>query len=91
MTMLAEDYDYSSVVDPDRDTIDFAVLDTGAGGVRAHLAEAADGAGYARMLDWALTYAPGRRVWALEGTGSLAAGLVELLVRTGENVMRSGP
>ena len=59
MTMLAEDYDYVIGGDPDRDTIDLAVLDTGTGGVQAHLAEAADGPGYARMLDWALTHAPG--------------------------------
>ena len=36
MTMLAEDYDYVIGGDPDRDTIDLAVLDSATGGVRAH-------------------------------------------------------
>jgi transposase len=45
MTMLAEDYDFVIGGDPDRDTIDLAVLDTGTGGVQAHLAETADGPG----------------------------------------------
>ena len=75
MAMLAEDYEYVIGGDPDRDTIDLAVLDTATGRTRAHLAAPADGAGYGRMLDWASQHAPGRRVWALEGTGSFAAGL----------------
>lgn len=44
--MLAEHYDFVIGGDPDRDTIDLAVLDTATGGVRAHLAERADAAGY---------------------------------------------
>jgi hypothetical protein len=77
--MLAEDYEYVIGGDPDRDTIDLAVLDTATGRTRAHLAAPADGAGYGRMLDWASQHAPGRRVWALEGTGSFAAGLADAL------------
>jgi transposase len=42
------------------------------------------------MLDWAVAHAPGRRVWALEGTGSFAVGLVEVLVRAGEDVIQIG-
>jgi transposase len=80
MVMLAEDYDFVIGGDPDRDTVDLAVLDTGAGRVHAHLADAADGAGYRRMLAWAGEHAPGRRIWALEGTGSFAAGLVVFLI-----------
>jgi hypothetical protein len=53
MTMLAELYDFVIGGDPDRDTVDLAVLDTGAGRVHARLADAADGAGYRRMLAWA--------------------------------------
>jgi hypothetical protein len=44
-TMLAEDYDFLIGGDPDRDTLDLAVIDTGAGRVHAHLADPADGAG----------------------------------------------
>lgn len=90
MTMLAEDYDFVIGGDPDRDTIDLAVLDTSAGRVHAHLADAADGPGYRRMLAWASEHAPGRRIWALEGTGSFAAGLVTVLVDAGETVVEIG-
>lgn len=90
MTMLAEDYDFVIGGDPDRDTVDLAVLDTGAGRVHAHLADAADGAGYRRMLGWASEHAPGRRIWALEGTGSFAAGLVVFLTEAGETVVEVG-
>lgn len=90
MVMLAEQYDFVIGGDPDRDTIDLAVLDTGAGRVLAHLADAADGAGYRRMLAWAEAHAAGRRVWALEGTGSFAAGLVVFLLGAGETVIEVG-
>lgn len=90
MVMLAEHYDFVIGGDPDRDTIDLAVLDTGAGRVHAHLADTADGAGYRRMLAWAGEHAAGRRVWALEGTGSFAAGLVVFLTQAGETVVEVG-
>jgi transposase len=90
MVMLAEQYDYVIGGDPDRDTIDLAVLDTATGRVRAHVADSADGAGYRRMLAWAQEHAPGRRIWALEGTGSFAAGLVVFLADAGETVVEVG-
>jgi transposase len=90
VAMLAEDYEYVIGGDPDRDTIDLAVLDTATGRTRAHLAAPADGAGYGRMLDWASQHAPGRRVWALEGTGSFAAGLADALAGAGEGVVEVG-
>ena len=45
MVMLAEQYRYVLGGDPDRDTLDLAVLDTATGGVGAHLAECAEAAG----------------------------------------------
>jgi len=90
MVMLADHYDYIIGGDPDRDTVDLAVLDSGTGRVGAHLADTADGAGYTRMLAWAEKNAPGRRVWALEGTGSFAAGLVVNLLEAGEAVVEVG-
>ena len=90
MAMLAEDYEYVIGGDPDRDTIDLAVLDTATGRTRAHLAAPADGAGDGRMLDWASQHAPGRRVWALEGTGSFAAGLADALAGAGADVVEVG-
>jgi transposase len=88
--MLAEDYDFVIGGDPDRDTVDLAVLDTGTGQVLGHHSDAADGAGYRRMLAWADHHAPGRRIWALEGTGSFAAGLVVVLREAGETVTEIG-
>ncbi|WP_406079112.1 hypothetical protein [Micromonospora sp. NBC_00858] len=85
--MLAEHYDFVIGGDPDRDTIDLAILDTVTGGVRGHLADRADGPGYLRLLAWAREHAPGRRVWALEGTGSFAAGLVMVLAEAGEDIV----
>lgn len=90
MVMLAERYDFVIGGDPDRDTIDLAVLDTSTGRVGAHLADTADGAGYRRMLTWADEHAPRRRIWALEGTGSFAAGLVVFLTEAGETVAEVG-
>jgi len=90
VTMLADDYEYVIGGDPDRDTIDLAVLDTATGSPRAHIEASADGPGYARMLQWAERYAPGRRVWALEGTGSFAAGLAAALSQAGEDVVEVG-
>jgi transposase len=90
MTMLSDNYEYVIGGDPDRDTIDLAVLDTATGAIRAHIEASADGAGYVRMLNWAADHAPGRRVWALEGTGSFAAGLAEALAQAGEDVVEVG-
>ncbi len=90
MVMLAEQYDFVIGGDPDRDTIDLAVVDTGGGRVHAHVADTADGAGYRRMLAWTGEQAPGRRIWALEGTGSFAAGLVVALTEAGEKVVEVG-
>jgi transposase len=90
MVMLAEQYDYVIGGDPDRDTIDLAVVDTATGGVGAHLADIADAAGYSRMLAWAQRHAPTGRVWALEGTGSFAAGFALFLAEAGEQIVEIG-
>jgi transposase len=85
MVMLAEHYDFVIGGDPDRDTIDLAILDAVTGRVHNQYSDAADGPAYRRMLAWAVRCAPGRRVWALEGTGSFAAGLVTVLAEAGED------
>ncbi len=87
MVMLAEHYDFVIGGDPDRDTIDLAVLDAVTGRVRDEISDRTDGPAYRRMLTWAIGSAPGRRVWALEGTGSFAAGLVTVLIEAGEDVV----
>lgn len=90
MVMLAEQYEYVIGGDPDRDTIDLAVVDVGTGAALAFYADRADGPGYHRLLEWAVNQAPGRRVWALEGTGSFAAGLAATLAEAGEDVVEVG-
>jgi len=42
------------------------------------------------MLSWAQQHAPVERVWALEGTGSFAAGLAMFLAEAGEQVVEIG-
>jgi transposase len=42
--------------------------------------------GYRRLLEAALTDAPGRRIWAVEGTGTYGAGLTTFLQAAGEAV-----
>ena len=89
MSMLAEHYEFVIGGDPDRDTVDLAVLDTATGAMRAHRpigrrrGLSAD-AGLGRQPR------PGRRVWALEGTGSFAAGLAVFLAEAGEDVVEVG-
>jgi transposase len=87
VVMLADQYEYVIGGDPDRDTIDLAVIATATGVVRGHHTGRADGPGYRRLINWALRLAPGRRVWALEGTGSFAAGLAAALAELGEDVV----
>src|SRR4029450_898878 len=65
VVMLAEQYDFVIGGDPDRDTIDLAVVDAATGAVRGHCSDRTDAPGYTRLLEWATRQAPGRRVWAL--------------------------
>src|SRR5689334_9338988 len=53
-------------------------------------ADTADGPGYDRILAWADAHAPHERVWALEGTGSFAAGFAQTLADAGEAVVEVG-
>ena len=59
MVMLAEHYDFIIGGDPDRDTIDLAILDAVTGRVHTQYSDAADGPAYRRMLAWAARCAPG--------------------------------
>src|SRR4029077_13501800 len=63
-----------------------AVLAT-TGAVLANLESEASGAGYLELLSQGLAQAPGRRVWAVEGTGSYGAGLAAFLQAQGEWVV----
>jgi transposase len=74
MVMLAEHYDFVIGGDPDRDTIDLAILQAGTGRVHDQTADRTDGPAYSRLLAWARQHAPGRRVWALDLTWATSSG-----------------
>jgi hypothetical protein len=58
------------------------------GGVIAHLTVPSDDAfGARRILAFVGLHAPGRRVWAIEGTGSFGSGLTSFLLEQGEWVV----
>ena len=86
MTMLAEHVDGVIGVDTHRDTLAAAAVSP-IGAVLETTDAPAHGRGYQRLLDFARSHVPGRRCWALEGTGSLGAGLAAFLADAGEQVI----
>lgn len=89
MAMLAEQVDAVIGVDTHRDTHS-ACLVNPVGGELATAAISADAEGYAQLLAWAVTHAPGPRVvWAIEGTRSHGAGLTRALRGAGQRVVES--
>ncbi len=84
--MLAQRVDHVIGVDTHRDSHTAAVLDT-TGGAVADVTVPADAFGYKRVLAFGRTHAPGRRAWAIEGTGSFGAGLTTFLLEQGEWVV----
>jgi transposase len=88
--MLADELDYVIGVDPHRDTHALAVVDVRSGGVVFEATAVADGEGYASVLRLANQHAPGRRAFAVEGTGSFGAGLARFLVSHEERVLEVG-
>jgi transposase len=71
--MLAELIDAVVGVDTHRDTHAAAIPDHN-GGLLAQLEVPSSQAGYAELLGVVAERAPGRRCWALEGTGCYGAG-----------------
>ena len=86
MGMLADRVDYVIGVDTHRDSHSLAVCEP-SGAVTAEATVAADAFGYRRLLRFAREHAPGRRVWAIEGTGSFGVGLTTFLLEQGEWVV----
>ena len=86
MGMLAEQVDHVIGVDTHRDSHTAAVLDT-TGAVLAQLTVPADAFGYKRVLRFGRDQGPGRRAWAIEGTGSFGSGLTTYLLEQGEWVV----
>ena len=85
--MLAEELDYVLGVDTHRDEHVMAVVTAPAGAVVAGIAAPTNGRGYRELLRVAGRHAPGRRAWAIEGTGSYGAGLARFLAGRGETVL----
>ncbi len=69
--MLAGQVDIVIGVDTHRDSNTAAVVDAATAGVLAH---ATDALGYKRLLAFVDRHGRGRRVWAIEGTGSSVPG-----------------
>ena len=88
--MLADQLDYVVGVDPHRDAHALAVVCVLSGMVVFETAVAADSDGYAEALRLVEVHAPGRRAFAVEGTGSFGAGLTRFLAGHGERVLEVG-
>lgn len=86
MSMLPAMVDAVIGVDTHRDHHTVAVVDT-TGAALATVELATDAFGYQRMLAFAKQHAPGRRVWAIEGTGSFGSGLTTYLLEHEEWVV----
>ena len=87
--MLAEQTDYVIGVDTHRDRHSAAIL-ASSGGLVDETSASTDRVGYAALLRWARRHAAGRRVWAVEGSGSYGAGLVRFLAKRDEEVVEIG-
>ena len=85
--MLANELDYVLGVDTHRDEHVMAVVTAPAGAVIAGAAAPANARGYRELLRIAERHAPGRRAWAIEGTGSYGAGFARYLAGRGETVL----
>jgi hypothetical protein len=88
--MLADQLDYVVGVDPHRDSHALAVVDVRSGAVVFEATVAASSDGYRQALVLGDQHAPGRRVFAVEGTGSFGAGLTRFLSGRGERVLEVG-
>lgn len=87
MGMLAERADHVIGVDTHRDGHSAAVVTVATGTVAGQTTIAADAFGYKRLLRFARRHTRGRRVWAIESSGSFGAGLTMFLLAHGEWVV----
>ncbi len=88
--MLADQLDYIVGVDPHRDLHALAVVHLVSGAVVFEANVAANSEGYADALKLVEEHAPGRRAFAIEGTGSYGAGLTRFLGGRDERVLEVG-
>jgi transposase len=88
--MLADQLDYIIGVDPHRDSHALAVVEVVSGAVVFEATIDANSDGYAQALELVDEHAPGRRAFAIEGTGSFGAGLTRFLTGREEWVLEVG-
>jgi transposase len=88
--MFADGLDYVIGVDTHRDEHVLAVVAAPTGALVAQHSVGSDAAGSRAALAFASRFAPDRRVWAIEGTGSYGAGLTRMLSARGETVLEAG-
>ncbi len=86
MAMLADQVDAVIGVDTHKLTHTAAVV-TPTGGLVADVTIPTDAFGARRVLAFARQHCPGRRVWAIEGSGSYGSGLTTFLLEHGEWVV----
>jgi transposase len=84
--MLADQVEVVVGVDTHRDRHALAALSARSGGVIYEVQIAAATDGYEQALELVAHHCPGRRAWAVEGTGSYGAGLARYLLACGEQV-----
>ena len=87
--MLADELDYVVGTDTHRDQHMLAVVVVPTGAVVAQRAVPATARGYSVALRFADEFAPGRRLWAIEGAGHEGAGLARHLNARNEIVHES--
>ena len=88
--MLADELDYVVGVDTHRDSHALAVVAVPSGVVLFETTVAADSDGYREAFRVASEHAPGRRVFAIEGTAAFGAGLSRFLLEREERVFEVG-
>jgi hypothetical protein len=87
MGILAEQVDHVIGVDTHRDSHSAAIVEAATGAVVLGRSMSADAFGYKRLLRFAELHATGRRVWAIESSGSYGSGLATFLLAHGEWVV----
>jgi transposase len=85
--MLTGRVDYVIGVDTHRDSTTAAIVEALTGAVVDQARCGTDAVGYKRTYKFVTAQAPGRRVWAIEGTGSYGAGLTRFLLERSEWVV----
>ena len=84
--MLATMVEHVIGIDPDRDRITAAVVDTATTGEQVSAVFATTRQGYDQLLEWANQHTT-RRAWAVEGAGSYGAGVTGYLTSQDEWVV----